>query len=278
MATVIGLLVLFFGGAVIGRSVTQARSQPWAGPRSAGMRQRAGSRAVTAAQRPVRQEARLLRLNAQLADWREERSHARKNGGGPPVPARPPALGGRARTAVTAVKRLGSFSTGSSVGGGNGSGGSAPAAANGSGHAPPAAPKASPSPSGSPGRTTTVAAGTSTGSVEKLIEGVNQIHAEAAAGGIHAKQRGIKSAVEGSIRFSAMAAMLSRAMSEPGANYGPEITEPLAKASEHLQAAAMAFSESDTNLTTLLNMSVGELASSSRQAPHHGELSESGSR
>jgi len=28
-----------------------------------------------------------------------------------------------------------------------------------------------------------VAAGTSTGSVEKFIEGINQIHAEAAAGG-----------------------------------------------------------------------------------------------
>jgi hypothetical protein len=219
---------------------------------------------------------KLLRFNAQLTDWLEQQRHARK-GGGTPAPARPPSAG-RARSAVATVKRLGSFSTGSSGGGGNGSSGSAPAAANGSGRQPPpAAPKAPSSPSGSPGRTTTVAAGTSTGSVEKLIEGVNQIHAEAAAGGIHAKQRGIKSAVEGSIRFSAMAAMLSRAMSEPGANYGPEITEPLAKASEHLQAAAMAFSESDTNLTTLLNMSVGELASSSRQAPHHGELSESGS-
>jgi len=74
-----------------------------------------------------------------------------------------------------------------------------------------------------------------------------------------------------------MAAMLSRSMSEPSSNYGPEITEPAAKSAEHLQAAAMAFGESDTNLTTLLNMSVGELASSARQAPHHGELSENGS-
>jgi hypothetical protein len=123
-----------------------------------------------------------------------------------------------------------------------------------------------------------VAAGTSTGSVEKFVEGVGQIHAEAAAGGIHAKQRGIKASTEGSMRFSAMASMLSRTMSEPASNYGPEITEPLAKAAEHLQAAAMSFGEADTNLTTLLNMSVGELAASSRQAPHHGELSENGSR
>jgi hypothetical protein len=72
--------------------------------------------------------------------------------------------------------------------------------------------------------------------------------------------------------------MLSRTMSEPGSNYGPEITEPLAKAAEHLQAAAMAFGESDTNLGTLVNMSVGELADSARQAPNHAELSENGSR
>ena len=121
-----------------------------------------------------------------------------------------------------------------------------------------------------------MASTTSAGSAEKLIEGVNQVHAEASAGGIHAKHSGIKSCTEGSLRFSAMAAMLSRAMSEPGSNYGPEITEPLAKAATHLQAAAMAFSESDGALSTLINMSVGDLANSARQAPHHTELSESG--
>ena len=70
----------------------------------------------------------------------------------------------------------------------------------------------------------------STGSAEKLIEGVNQVHAEAAAGGIHAKHGAIKASTRARIRFSAMASMLARAMSEPGSNYGPEITEPLAKA------------------------------------------------
>jgi hypothetical protein len=122
-----------------------------------------------------------------------------------------------------------------------------------------------------------VAAATSTGSVEKLVEGVNQIHAEAAAGNVYAKLRGIKASTEGSIRFSQMASMLSRAMSEPGSNYGPEITEPIAKAGEHLQAAAMAWSEADAALTSLLQMSVGELATSPRQAPHHTELTENGS-
>lgn len=117
---------------------------------------------------------------------------------------------------------------------------------------------------------------TSPASAEKLIEGVNQVHAEAAAGGIHAKHAGIKACNEGAIRFSAMSGMLARAMSEPGSNYGPEITEPLQKAAVHLQAAAMAFSEADSNLSTLVNMTVGDLARSPRQAPHTSELTESG--
>jgi len=116
----------------------------------------------------------------------------------------------------------------------------------------------------------------STAGAEQLIEGANRIHAEAAAGGIHHKQAAIKSATEGSIRFAGMAQMLSRTLSEQ--NYGPEITEPLSKAAQHLQAAAMAFGESDTNITTLIHMTVGDLATSPRQAPHHSELSEAGAK
>lgn len=114
--------------------------------------------------------------------------------------------------------------------------------------------------------------------VEQFVEGVNQIHAQAQAGGLHAKHAAVKASNEGAVRFAQMAAMLSRAMSEPGMNYGPEITEPIAKAGTHLQAAAMSFSEADAALTSLENMAVGELALSSRQAPHHQELSENGSR
>jgi hypothetical protein len=75
-----------------------------------------------------------------------------------------------------------------------------------------------------------------------------------------------------------MASMLSRSMSEPGSNYGTEITEPLAKAAQHEQAAAMAYAEADAALASLMQMSVGELATSQRQAPHNTELSENGSR
>jgi hypothetical protein len=277
MGTLAGLIVLFFGGGYLIRSVSSARNSAWAGPRTAGMRHRAGvTRGGGASgQRPVRHEARLRRLDAELKDWLAGRDHARKNGNGtaPPSAARPPAAPGRARAAATAtVKRLGQLRPAGPAGTGG-----APAASRPARAPSPARPAPAAASNGSPGRTATVAAGTSTGSVEKFVEGVNQIHAEALAGGIRAKHRGVKASTEGCMRFSAMAAMLSRTMSEPGSNYGPEITEPLAKAAEHLQAAAMAFGESDTNLGTLVNMSVGELADSARQAPNHAELSENGS-
>lgn len=122
-----------------------------------------------------------------------------------------------------------------------------------------------------------MASGSSSG-VEQLVQGYTTIYAEATTGNIHAKHRGVKASAEGATRGSQMAQMLARAMSEPGSNYGPEVTEPLAKAAQHLQAAALAFSESDAALASLMQMSVAELASSSRQAPHQSELSENGSR
>ena len=114
------------------------------------------------------------------------------------------------------------------------------------------------------------------GGIEKFIEGLNQVQADAAAGGIHAKQAAAKALIEGAIRMSATFSLLSRQMSEPGSNYGPEITEPFAKAGEQSNAAAMCASQADSALTTLMQMSVGDLARSARQAPHHTELTESG--
>jgi len=123
-----------------------------------------------------------------------------------------------------------------------------------------------------------VTAGTSTASAEKLIEGINEIHAHAQSGGINAKREAVKAIHEGLIRFGAMLSMLSRQMSEPGQNYGPEITEPVAQSGTHCQAGAMSASEADAALSTLINMTVGELATSPRRAPHHEELSETGAR
>lgn len=159
---------------------------------------------------------------------------------------------------------------------GTGGSGISPGPGNG---APPA--HRSPPPAPAPPATTTggtVSAGTSTASAEKAIEGVNEIYAHGMAGGIHAKQEALKAMHELAVRAAQMAVTFARQMSEPGQNYGTEITEPLATAGTHYQAAASSVSESDAAISTLINMSVGDLAASARQAPHHSELSESGSR
>ena len=123
---------------------------------------------------------------------------------------------------------------------------------------------------------TTMTAGTSTASAEKAIEGINEIYAHGMAGGIHAKQEALKALHELAVRAAGMVVTFARQMSEPGSNYGPEITEPLATAGNHFQAGATTVSESDAAISTLINMTVGDLASSARQAPHHNELTENG--
>jgi len=124
----------------------------------------------------------------------------------------------------------------------------------------------------------TTVAGASTAAAQKMIEGITEIHAHAQAGGIHAKREALAAIHEGATRFAGMVQMLARQMSEPGMNYGPEITEPLAKAGQHFNAGAMTVSEADTAIEALINMTVGDLAKSPRQAPHHRELTENGSR
>lgn len=118
----------------------------------------------------------------------------------------------------------------------------------------------------------------SSGAVEQAITGVQGIHASAQAGNIHAKHAAVKACGEVFTRIAAMVSMMARALAEPGANYGPEITEPLAKAAQMSQAAALACGESDAALASLKGMTVGELANSPRQAPHHSELTENGAR
>lgn len=121
-------------------------------------------------------------------------------------------------------------------------------------------------------------AGASSASAEKMIEGITEIHQHAFSGGIHAKREALAAINEAASRMAAMVQMMARQMAEPGQNYGPEITEPLAKAGQHFNVGGMAVTESDNAIQTLLNMTVGDLSRSSRQAPHHRELSENGAR
>jgi hypothetical protein len=291
MGTLLGILVLVVCAYYLNRSIRDARNGSWAGPRTPAMRSRAaaprartqgrgktalrsaGSAVMHPSNSAIRAQARADAHRAWQdvlsTDWLEQQRHHRANGTAPAVPARQP-LAHRLRLKPRTA------STGTQAGGTQPPANQATPAAGGNG-GPPARPVPPPPTQAQP---TTSNGGTvaSTTGAEQLIEGVNRIHAEAAAGGIHHKQAALKAANEGSIRFSAMAQMLARTMSEPGNNYGPEITEPLGKAAQHLQAAAMSFGEADTNLTTLIHMSVGDLARSPRQAPHHSELSENGSK
>lgn len=117
-----------------------------------------------------------------------------------------------------------------------------------------------------------------TGAVEQVVEGIHSIHVSASAGNINTKHAAIKACAEACARFAQMASMLARMLAEPGSNYGPEITEPLAGAGTHLQAAALSFGEADSSLASLKQISLGEMPGSGRQAPHHSELSETGAR
>lgn len=123
----------------------------------------------------------------------------------------------------------------------------------------------------------TTVAGSSTAPAEQLNEAVNAIYAHAASGNFIAKQEAVRAAHAAAGRFAGMCQMLARTMSEPGSNYGPEVTEPIATAGTNFQAGAMSLSEADASLETLGNMTLRESAGSPRQTPHHqNELSESG--
>ena len=253
----------------------------------------AGRSAIAAAVHPTNSQIRTqARADAKRAwtevkatDWIEQRRHDREHG---TATATRPTIRQRLRLAPFAPPAQASAGgNGQNGNGANGNGGGAsgstqPGGTNATrpadGTEGPAPPPKAPSEPAQPTSTTggTTVAGTSTASAEKLIEGINEIYAHAATGGIHAKQEAAKAAHEACVRFAAMSQMLARAMAEPGSNYGPEITEPCSKAGQHLQAAAMAYSEADAALSTLINMTVGDLATSPRQAPHHTELTEAG--
>lgn len=236
---------------------------------------------------------------AMAADWLKQRDHERKNGTAVSgilstpgtVAATKPTIRQRLRLAPYDPPAQGPGGNGTAAGpdgGGNGRGEYEPGAVarrfaaagvtvsvepGPGGRAPAAAPQ--PAPASTDGGTP-VAAGTSTASAEKLTEGVNEIYAHAASGGLTAKQEAVRAAREAAVRFAGMMQMLARTMSEPGSNYGPEITEPISKGGTQFQAGAMLLSDADNALETLANMTLREASTSPRQVPHHqNELSES---
>ena len=310
MHVLLGLVIVAVCLYLLSRAIQNARNEPWAGPRSTGMRSRAGGtrsgssgrgktalRSAGTAGRSLgsavlhpsnsairaqaKADAHRLWQEAASTDWLEQQRHNRQNGGSgttATATAAKPTLRQRLKLAPFAPAAQGQAGNGNGNGQNGISGGTSQPEAQGNGgpparQSPPQAQASPPSTNGG----TTVPAGTSTAAAEKMIEGIQEIYARAASGGINAKQEAVKAAHEGAVRFASMMQMLSRTMSEPGSNYGPEITEPIARAGQQFQAGAMLLSEADSNLETLANMTLREAAASPRQVPHHEhELSENG--
>ena len=113
--------------------------------------------------------------------------------------------------------------------------------------------------------------------VDDLITAIGGIRAQAAAGNAKVKLAALRACQAACTRFATMAAMLAKQMTEQG-RYGPEITDKISTAGTHLTAASSSFSEAANALATLLNLRLGEMPESGRQAPHHHELSETGAR
>jgi hypothetical protein len=290
MHVVLGIILVVLVATYLYRNVTVARAGAWTGPRTKGMRTRAASRSAApgrrsratsrggslglSAGRPAR-SVRLLRAEtaaatvllwekAKSANWLEDRRAERKRAAQEEAQARRGAPAGAPPVHVVTTVTTGPAPA-------------SPETAPASPQEPPQPPAAEPPPA-SPGGPMT-AAGTSTAGAEQALEGISMLVARAASGNVFAKRECILAMYEVAERMSSALGGLARAMAEPGMNYGPEITEPLALAAMHQQASAMSLAESDAALTALLNRSVGEQAASGRQTPHHqNELAESGAR
>lgn len=130
---------------------------------------------------------------------------------------------------------------------------------------PPAAlpPAAAEAPAGAP------SAG---GAQSDLLYAANALVAEASHGDIHAVRRVVAtfSAVAG--EFGSALGRLGTRLSEPDKRYGPENWEPVMQAGAQCKAAGIHLSEADANMLSLINTTVGDLAHSPRQAPHHSQM------
>lgn len=110
------------------------------------------------------------------------------------------------------------------------------------------------------------------GSGADLFSALQQVMSQARSGGLQAKHRAIKTFAEAEDYMSQTLQQFSQEMAEPDQGYPQSIWEPIQQASQHNRAAATKMAESDSAMTQLANMQVGELAASSVKAPHHSEL------
>jgi hypothetical protein len=163
-----------------------------------------------------------------------------------------------------------------------------PAAASANGSAPqpaattPAAPTAAPASSSkpqpapataAPGRTPPAMPTTTSGAgaASDLFAAVNVITGHARAGGMRSKGRAFLAFHEGFGQMAGGLEQFARDLQE-NSQYGPEVWEPAIQAAAHLRAAAAQMGEGSSALTALARTPMGEVATSSVNAPRREEI------
>lgn len=139
----------------------------------------------------------------------------------------------------------------------------------------PAPGPTTPPPGGTP--VTTPDAPLAVPGVEPMINGAAALLRHAMSGGVQAKRRAVLGNAA-ALRAQARALRaLATAMAEPGQHYGPEVWEPVHAVAARLDSAASALEEADARLRPIAR-TAEELRAAGVQAPHHAEMSETGSR
>jgi hypothetical protein len=105
-----------------------------------------------------------------------------------------------------------------------------------------------------------------------LLHAIGSLVARASGGDIRDVRRTIKTLATAADALGSGVSHLGTRLAEPDKLYGGEIWEPLAMAGAQLRSGALHMNQSDSMVTSLLNTSVGELAETPRQAPHHSQL------
>jgi hypothetical protein len=115
------------------------------------------------------------------------------------------------------------------------------------------------------------------GAQSDILYAISALVAEASHGDIKACRRVLETfavmfgGFDGGGAGSALVGLGTR-LSEPDKRYGPEIWEPVMQAGASISAAGIKLGEATANLVSLINTTVGQLADSPRQAPHHSQM------
>lgn len=285
---ILGLLIVILligGGVVFVAHVVKAAQEAGALTATPKTGTRAARARVTARNTP--QNVRAIFAQAYADNWVAKRADQRKAKAAA-EPAGPPATPKPARRPL--LQRL-VFPAASPAAGADppapaapnatvtpiGANGSRPSPGSARYRPPPATPpRPVPVPDPSSGRTgpmptTAPPSAAPTGAAADMFSAANVLNGHAKAGGIHGKLRAQKVYAEALAHIASALKELGRDMSETG-RYPSMVWESVMTASAQVQAASMSMGEGANSLTSLMNMPVGELASSSIRAPHHDEL------